>query len=594
MDFRRLFDIFPYQLAIFPQKIALAHREGSKWQKYNTEECLTQINKVSAGLLDLGLIRNDKVALIFDQGSAYWNFLDFGMQQIGVIAVPIHSVIGEKELEYILKDSEVKFCITSSKELHKKVDKVFEKVLSLKKIFCLENLSNVPGWNALITEPTERHLEVFQGLKAAIHEDDLATIIYTSGSSGIPKGVMLSHKNIVSNIKATISLVPINRDKRVISFLPLSHIFERMVSYSYIAAGASVYYIDRTANFIDSTKEVRPHYFTSVPRFLEKFYDGILERASKMNRLKRGIFLWAIALGERYNGKKGIGPGYFLKLKIADLLVYRSWRIALGNRVEGVVVGAAALQPRLGRLFSAAGIEIREGYGLTETSPVISFNRFEPGGVRFGTVGIPIPGVQLKIDNPNEEGEGEILVKGPGVMLGYHNKPKLTKKVLEETGWFHTGDVGKIVYKRFLKITDRKKDIFKTTTGKFVSPQTIENLLNGSPFIEQSMIVGFNRSFVAALIVPVFSRLKKWCEENNVHWTAEQYMVINPKVEQHFKQIVEAINEGLTGQEKVRKFTLLYEDWSVENGEITPTLKLRRPFLIEKHQNEIEEMYKNS
>ncbi len=594
MNFRRLFDIFPYQQAIYPQKIALAHREGLKWKKYNTADCLNQINKVSAGLLDLGLNRNDKVALIFEQGNAYWNFLDFGMQQIGVVVVPIHSAIGEKELEFILKDSEVKFCITSSKELYEKVEKVFENILNLKKIFCLEEINNVSGWSMLAKEPTDKHLEDFQGFKAAIHEDDLATIIYTSGSSGVPKGVMLSHKNIVSNIKATLSLVPINRDKRAISFLPLSHIFERMVSYAYIAAGASVYYVDKRVNLIDYAKEVRPHYFASVPRFLEKFYDGILERTNKMNRLKKGMLLWAIAFGERYDGKKGLSPLYFLKLKIADLLVYRSWRMALGNRVEGVVVGAAALQPKLGRLFSAAGIEIREGYGLTETSPVISFNRFEPGGVRFGTVGIPVPGVQLKIDHPNDEGEGEIIVKGPGVMLGYYNNPELTAQVLDETGWFHTGDVGKIVHKRFLKITDRKKDIFKTTTGKFVSPQTIENLLNDSPFIEQSMIVGFNRPFVAVLIVPVFSMLKKWCEENKVHWTAEQYMVINPKVVRHFEQIIESINNELTNQEKIRKFTLLYEDWSVENGEITPTLKLRRPYLLEKHLSEIEEMYKNT
>lgn len=594
MDFRRLFDIFPYQQAIYPQKTALAYRNGLEWKKYATEECLLQINKVSAGLYDLGLVRNDKVALMFDQGNPYWNFLDFGMQQIGVIVVPIHAAVGEKELEFILKDSEAKCCITSSKELYEKVEKVVDNILNFKKIFCLEPIANVPGWEALTAEPTEKHLETFQGLKAAIQEDDLATIIYTSGSSGIPKGVMLSHKNIVSNIKATISLVPINCDKRVISFLPLSHIFERMVIYSYIAAGASVYYLDKPANLLAVAKEIRPHYFTSVPRFLEKFYAGILERANKMNRLKRTILLWAIALGERYNGKKKMLPLYFLQLKIADLLVYRSWRIALGNKVEGVVVGAAALQPRLGKLFSAAGIEIREGYGLTETSPVISFNRFEPGGVHFGTVGIPIPGIQLKIDHPNEEGEGEILVKGPGVMLGYFNKPELTAEVLDENGWFRTGDIGKMVHKRFLEITDRKKDIFKTTTGKFISPQTIENLLNDSPFIEQSMIVGFNRPYVAALIVPVFSRLKKWCEENKVHWTSEQYMVINPKVVRLFEQLIESINEGLTKQEKIRKFTLLYEDWSVENGEITPTLKLRRPYLLEKHQAEIDEMYKNN
>lgn len=593
MDFRRLFDIFPYQKAIYPKKNALVHRLDSEWERFSTEDCLYQIDCVSAGLLALGLKRNDKAAILFERNNAFWNFLDFGLQQIGVIVVPVHAAIGEKELQFILEDAGVKLCITSSAKLYEKVKNVATDFLKTHEIFCLEKTGDAPGWNELTTTPDPNHLETIESLRAAIKEDDLATIIYTSGASGIPKGVMLSHRNIVSNIKATISLVPVNFKKRVFSFLPLSHIFERMVTYTYMAAGASVYYLDKNSDLLREAKTIKPNYFTCVPRFLEKFYSGILEKAAGMNRFKRYILLWAIALGEQFGDKKGKSPIYFIKLKIADILVFRNWRKALGGKVEGIVVGAAALQPRLGKLFSAAGINIREGYGLTETSPVISFNRFEPGGVRFGTVGIPVPGVQVKIGHPNDNGEGEILVKSQGVMAGYYNKPELTSEVFDDEGWFHTGDIGKIVYKRFLKITDRKKDLFKTTTGKFISPQTIENLLNNSPFIDQSMIVGANRSFVAALIVPDFDYLESWCEKNNVHWTAAQFMVINPKVVRHFEQLIKELNQDLTKQEKIRKFSLLHEEWTTESGDITPTLKLRRPYLLEKYQKIIEEMFKN-
>lgn len=591
MDFRRLFDILPYQLSRYPQKITLAHQEDGKWLRFSTAECIEQINHVSAGLIDIGLNKGNKVGLLFESGSAYFNMLDFAMLQLGIIGVPIHSNILPNELVYILKDAEITVCITSSKELYKKLDQLKVQVVSLSKIFCLEPLENVPGWDDLLRFPTNKHKTILYTMKTAIHEDDIATIIYTSGSTGTPKGVMLSHKNIVSNIKATIALVPINCDKRAVSFLPLSHIFERMVLYTYLVAGASVFYVNRREQVLDVLKDVKPHYFTSVPKLLERMYDGILDRGETMGPLRRSILKWAIKLGERYKGKKKISFLYNFKLSVASLLVYRTWRKALGGRVEGVVVGAAALQPKLGRLFSAAGIEIREGYGLTETSPVIAFNRFEPGGVRFGTVGIPIPGIRLKINEPDEKGEGEILVQGPGVMQGYWNAPEETEKVMTEDGWFRTGDIGSIVHKRFLKITDRKKDIFKTSSGKYVAPQVLENRLNSSTFIEQCCIVGFNKPFVSALILPDFNRLKHWCEMNNVHWTAPQYMAINPKVLHFMEQQIHALTADFSTVEKVKKFTLLHEVWSVENGELTPTLKLKRPFVLKKYREVIEEMY---
>ena len=529
------------------------------------------------------------MAIMTQIGSPRWNFLDFGAQQVGGILVPIHAQARTHEIEYILNDAEVKYLVVANREFYERVLPLHEKVTSLKKIFTLEKLPDIPHFDDLLEEPTDRHLAEFEGRKASIHEDDLATIIYTSGTTGNPKGVMLSHKNLVSNIKATISLVPINCDKRALSFLPMSHVFERMVTYTYMAVGASVYYAERREVLVENIKEVRPHYFASVPRFLERTYDTIVEKGEERGKFSRRILHWAIRLGERYDGRMGLI--YFLKLKIADLLVYRIWRNALGGKVEGVVVGAAALQPRLGKLFSAAGIDIREGYGMTETSPVISFNRFEPGGVHFGTVGIPVPGVEVKIENPDENGDGVILVKGPNVMMGYHNLPERTMAVLDKDGWLTTGDVGQFVHKKFLKITGRKKDIFKTSSGKYIVPTVLEQKLNASPFVDNCIVLGFQKPYVTALISPNFSQLKKWCESNNVHWTAPQFMAINQKVEKFMESVVEEINETLKNEERIKGFHLLFEPWEVASGELTYTLKLKRNFILEKYGKEIGKMY---
>ena len=386
MDFRRLFDILPYQQARYPQKIALADRQGINWNYYSTQDCLTQINKVSAGLLHLGLKKGDKVGIMTTLGSPRWNFLDLGMQQIGVITVPIHASISNTDLVYILRETVMKFCVVANRELYNKLMSIKDEVPFLQKIYTLEKLPDVPGWEDLIKEPTARHYESFQTYKAAIHEDDLATIIYTSGTTGEPKGVMLSHKNIVSNIKAIIALTPINASKRSISFLPMSHIFERMATFTYMAAGTSIYYVSNRDKLDEVIKEIKPHFFAAVPRFLEKAYEQIIERSQAKGKLIARLVNWAIKLGKRYKGSKKMNLLYWIKLLFADVLVYRIWRKGLGGKVEGIMVGAAALNPELGRLFSAAGLEVREGYGLTETSPVVSFNRFERGGVRCGTV----------------------------------------------------------------------------------------------------------------------------------------------------------------------------------------------------------------
>jgi long-chain acyl-CoA synthetase len=590
MDFRRLFDILPYQKARFPNQVALAYKAGLRWETYSTQACIREANRVSSGLMDLGLKRGDKVAIIAPGGSPQWLFLDFGMQQAGIIPVPIHAACSMEEVHYILQEAEVLYCVASNREQYERVMVLKPRLQKLKGCFSISTLPDAPSWEQLVVEPTPRHHEALEALRAAIHEDDLATIIYTSGTTGEPKGVMLSHKNLVSNIKGVMSLIPADYTKRAVSFLPLSHIFERMVAYTYMAVGTSLYFAPADDRLADTIRELRPHYFTAVPRFLENAYDNIRTRINGSGVLFRKIGLWAIKIGEHYKTRHRFGWAYRLQLMLANVLVFHLWRRKLGARVEGVFVGAAALQPRLGRLFSAAGIPVKEGYGLTETSPVIAFNRFEPGGTRFGTVGIPLPGLEVKIDAPEGE-DGEIVVRGPGVMMGYYQREAETRAVLDEAGWLKTGDVGRFVHKRFLQITGRKKDVFKTSSGKYVAPQEIETILKASPFVEDCLAIGFQRPFVSALIIPNFKALQQWCKEQGIHWTSPPYMVHNHKVIHFMEQEIAAINEGLPSHKRIRNILLQHEAWTVEGGELTPTLKPRREVILGKLSKEVEAIY---
>ena len=590
-DFRRLFDIFHYQQIKYPRKAALTCYAEDEKTVYSTDECIRLINEVSAGLLNLGLRKGDKAAILSKGGHPFWNFLDFGMQQIGIIVIPLHATSSGEHLSYILRETEAKACFVNTPELLENLSKIRPELIHLKYVHSFQKNKNFPSFQELLAHPTEEQSAHFHTMKAAIHEDDLATIIYTSGTTGKPKGVMLSHKNIVSNIKATISLVPINYSKITFSFLPLSHIFERMVTYAYIAVGAELHYAQSIDTLSEDLQRIKPHYFTSVPRMLEKMYNKFSGKGKERSKLKRRLSDWAIRIGERYNGKGHGNLGYWFQLRIADILVYRKWRKATGGRVEGVLVGAAVLREKLARLFSAAGVDIREGYGMTETAPVISMNHFEPGLFQFGTVGIAVPGTEIKIHSPNNRGEGEIWVKGFNVMLGYFKKEEETAQVLSLDGWLKTGDIGRLVNKRFLQITDRKKDIFKTTAGKYVAPAAIENQLKDSPFIKQSIVVGFKKPFVSALIVPDFDSLKQWSTENDVHWTAPQFMVINLKIEQKFRAEIEKLNEGLEPHQRVKEFLLLHEEWTIETGDLTATMKLKRDKVQKKYEKDIEKMY---
>ena len=594
MNFHRIFDILPYQQAKYPQKAALSERRKGDWVKYSTEECLGIIARLSCGLLRLGLTRGDRAALMVSAGSPLWYFFDFALQQTGVVVVPLHDTLVPQDVAYILKDAGVQVCIVSGAAQYRKVMQAKAGVPSLQHIFSFEKMDGVPYWETLLARPTAQESTNIAALKDSIAETDLATLLYTSGSTGRPKGVMLTHANIVSNIKSLLTLVPVNHRKTALSFLPLSHIFERVVGYLYMAAGASVWFARSMGHFPVDVLEVRPHFFTAVPSVLEKMQERVLENRRSKGFWGKKILGWALACGQNFDPLEKLSPVFWLRHQLLDLFVYRHWRRMLGGRVEGIVVGAAALQPKLARLLCAAGIPVREGYGLTETSPVVAFNRFEPGLYRFGTVGIPIPGVEVKIDQPDECGEGGILVKGPNVMQGYHNLPEETAAVLGSDGWLRTGDAGKFVHRRFLKITGRQRDFFKTTSGKFVAPLKVELQLQSSPFIKQSIVVGLNRPYVAALIVPNFEALETWCRENNVHWTAPQFMALNPRVLKFMSSQIEELNEPLEPHERVRRFALLHEEWTPENGGLTLTMKLMRDVLVKKFEKEIEELFHTS
>jgi long-chain acyl-CoA synthetase len=588
MDFQRLFDILPYQQAKYPQKIALAGKENGQWKTWSTEAALQAVEKLSVGLRRAGLAERDCVAIFAHCGSPAWNLLDFAVQQLGAVVVPIHATTLPNDIAYILEDACVHWCFASNAAMANKLRDARPQGLS---ILTFEKTEGFRHWEELLVEPTEAEKSSLQETKDCLEDTRLATILYTSGTTGTPKGVLLTHRNIVSNIKAIMTLVPVHYRMNALSFLPLSHIFERMVTSLYMAAGASIWYADSIETVSDDCKTVRPNFFTAVPRVLERMYDRALETRKNKGWLGKKVFDMALAWGENFDLLEKLSPVFWLRHQLYDWLVYRHWRKALGGKLEGMVVGAAALQPRLARLFCAAGIPVREGYGLTETSPVVSFNRFDPGLYEFGTVGIPIPGMEVKINDPDERGEGEILVKGPNVMQGYHRLPDETAAAFTPDGWLRTGDAGKFVKRRFLQITGRKKDFFKTSSGKYVAPQRVENQLLQSPFIKQCMVTGLNQPYPAALLVPNFIALEQWCQENNIHWTAPQFMALNPRIQKFMTGVVEACNQQLEPHEQVRRFHLLHEEWTVTGGELSPTLKVMRRVLEEKFARELKELF---
>ncbi len=583
----RIFDIPETQRKKFPKSDALCGKENGSWKLYSTDDFIRTADEVSFGLLAMGLKKDDTIALICNNRPE-WNFLDFGMLQIGVVNVPVYLSLSESEFKFILNDAEVKYVFVSDESLFQKIQSIRKDVPSLREIYTVNKVSGARHWSE-ITElgKAQRNDQKLSQIKAEIKPADLATILYTSGTTGNPKGVMLSHDNIISNVTATEHLLPFDYHGRTLSFLPLCHSYERMLTYLYMYSGVSIYYAESMDKLMEHFKEINPDGFSTVPRLLEKVYDRIVEKGKELTGIKKALFFWALNLGLRYELHGANGWWYEMQLKIANKLIFVKWREALGGKVKVIVSGGAALQPRLARVFWAAKIQVLEGYGLTETSPVIAVNNFESDSVMFGTVGPVIKEVSVKIAE-----DGEILCKGPNVMLGYFKRPDLTSDVIDKDGWFHTGDIGTLVNDRFLKITDRKKEMFKTSGGKYIAPQAIENKFKESLFIEQIMVIGENRKFPAALIIPSFPHLKKWCEVKGIPFTTNEEMICNKEIISRIRKEVDEFNKDYGQPEQIKKFELLAHEWTVDSGELTPTLKLKRKIIMAKCEGLVEKIYK--
>ncbi len=593
-DHSRIFDFLQYQLETFPKADMLTSKENGVWKPYSTSDVKILVDRLSVGLINAGIgghdmqVNNqDKIALI-SRNRPEWLILDLACQQIGAILCPVYPTTNVNELEFIFNEATVKLVFVSGEDILSKITSIKDRVPTLQNIFSFDDIAGIDSWTKILATTGAVQQSSLENIKKSILPEHCATIIYTSGTTGTPKGVMLSHRNIVSNVLNSKKSFPFkdNVAGRALSFLPLNHIFERAVSYIYIASGISIYYTESMETIGENLKEVKPNLFCTVPRLLEKVYEKIMAKGTELTGIKRKLFDWAVALGNEYDNRKNKGIWYNMQLAIANKLIFSKWREGLGNNLDLIVTGGAACQVRLIRIFTAAKIPIYEGYGPTENSPVISVNSQYEDGTKFGTVGLVIKGQEVKL-----EADGEICVKGPSVMMGYYNRPELTAETIID-GWLHTGDIGVFEEGKFLKITDRKKELFKTSGGKYVAPQPIENKMKESPFVEQMMIVGAEQKFVGALIVPSIPNLKEWMRQKGISFTTNEAIVQHPEVVELFRKLIDSFNEFFNHVEQVKRFELLPDEWTIESGELTPTLKLKRKVIKEKYKSVIERIYK--
>jgi len=586
MEVTRLFEFPEHWHRKYPKSNAFGAKINGVWKTYSTAEFIEYADNTSYGLLSMGLNKGDNVAII-SNNRPEWNFTDAGIMQAGGINVPIYPTISESDLKYILEDARIRFVFVSSAELYEKVKTAIAGFSSMPEIFTYNPVPGAKSYDELIgTGRKNQDAAKLKSIRDRIVTGEMATILYTSGTTGKPKGVMLSHSNLLSNVWAVRDLPPADHRDTALSFLPLNHVYERMLTYVYMYSGISIYYAESMETIGDNIREVKPKVFSAVPRLLEKVYDKIISKGSALTGIKKSLFFWALHLGLRYELKGANGWWYELQLSLANKLIFNKWREALGNNVNAIVSGGAALQPRLARVFWAARIPVLEGYGLTETSPVISVNNLQPDSTRFGSVGPVLENVEVKI-----AADGEILCKGPNVMLGYYKHPEITAEMIDADGWLHTGDIGVFEENRFLKITDRKKEIFKTSGGKYITPQRIENMLKESPFIEQAMVIGENQKFPSALIVPAFIYLKEWCTRNNIAFSSNEEMIRNDEVKKRIKEEVELMNRNLSQFEMIKKPELLPREWAIDSGEMTPKLSLKRKVILEANKILINKIY---
>lgn len=583
----RLFDFPYYQLEKYPLKAALVTKYGDTWVPTSTQEYINKANAFSRGLLRMGVKKNDKIAVISHNNRTEWNIADIGILQTGAQNVPVYPTISEEDFEYILNHCGAIYVFVSNEDLYQKIHSIKDKIPAVKEIYAFEAVNGCKSWEEVLTlgEDTGNQPEV-EAIKNSISTEDLATIIYTSGTTGRPKGVMLSHKNIVSNVLMSEERVPFEKGESVsLSFLPVCHIYERMILYIYQYVGVSIHFAESIEKVSANIKEVCPDVITAVPRLLEKVYDAIIAKGSELTGIKYKLFFWAVEVGLQYEPYGANGWWYEFRLKIARKLIFSKWKAGLGGKLGLMVSGSAAIQPRLARVFAAAEIPVMEGYGLTETSPVISVNDMRNRGFKVGTVGKPLKGVEVKI-----AADGEILTKSDSVMMGYYNDPEKTAEVITD-GYFHTGDIGEIDSDGFLKITDRKKEMFKTSGGKYVAPQLIENAMKQSRFIEQIMVIGEGEKMPAAFIQPDFAFVKQWATRHGLKLENNADIANSKEVHERLQEEIEAVNKKFGHWEQVKKFEITPEVWSVEGGEMTPTLKLKRKQIKEKYKALYDKIY---
>lgn len=589
---QRTFDILEHMSRSYgPDHNVLAAKTDGIWVHTNVSTYVENSRAMSYGLLEMGLVKGDKIAVI-SNNRPEWNFLEMGMSAIGVVHVPIYPTISSDDFTYILHHAEPTFVFVSDKVIHEKIKSITDKLSVVKGIYSFNKIKGVKHWSEILElgkENRDKFEDTLMSIKICIKPEDLSTLIYTSGTTGTPKGVMLSHHNLVSNFLQHVNNHTMGKEHRTLSFLPLSHIYERSINYDFQYKGLCIYYAENMGTIIENIKEVKPHIFSSVPRLLERVYAGIIGKGKDLPFIKKHIFFWAVNLGDKFKRNRENGWFYHLQLRLADKLVFKKWRAALGGNLKLVVSGGAALQPRISRIFGAAGIDILEGYGLTETSPVIAVSNDVTKEIMYGTVGPVLPGVQVKFAE-----DGEILCKGPNVMMGYYKEPDQTKEMIDEEGWLHTGDIGVLIDNKYLKITDRKKEMFKLSSGKYIAPQVIENKLKESFFIEQVMVVGENEKYASAIISPNFSFLHNWCSIHRIQFQDNKDLIQNQQVIERFQKEVKSINKILGLTEQIKRFRLVSEEWTQQTGELSPTLKLKRKYISDKYRDLIEDIFRKN
>jgi long-chain acyl-CoA synthetase len=587
MEITRTFDLFDQYREKFTMDDALAGKEQGVWVRYSSEQFIEKSHLTSYGLMELGMKKGEMVALI-SNNRPEWNFVDMGVTMAGLVLVPIYPTISQEEYQYIMDDCKPRLIFVSDKALYDKI-KPLADARDVLEVYCfneVEGARNYAEILALGEKHADKHREELEKIKASIKPEDLLTLIYTSGTTGFPKGVMLSHRNLVTNFITTAKVHTLGFGDKTLAFLPLSHVYQRMVTYHFMNKGIAIYYAENMGTIVNNVKEIKPEIFLSVPRLLERVYDGIIAKGKDLTGIKKSLFFWAVNLGLKFELNRANGWWYHFKLKIADKLIFSKWREALGGNIKIIVSGAASLQPRLARVFSAAGITLLEGYGLTETSPVIAVNDQVKNEIMFGTVGPVIDGIEVKIAE-----DGEILCKGPNVMMGYYNQPELTREAIDKDGWLHTGDIGVFVDNHYLKITDRKKEIFKLSSGKYIAPQVIENRLKESFFIEQAMVVGENEKFASALISPNFPFLHEWASRHEIKFRENTDLIAMKEVVDRYQEEVNEINKSLGDHEKIKRIRLVPEEWSTQTGEMSQVFKLKRRVLNERYSSILQEIY---